>query len=913
MEMIDFKQLLSDEKNLGKNPAAAYKAAAFENIDKELTSIGDDETLMDIRDEAKKELESNEDSLVLSYIVGRIGMLLRPHEYSMRLNNLLLSFYEIGNWETVKYIGALILSSGESSKALRVMGDVADLQGDTESKWDYYERLVRSDSSDREIIVIVADHFEETGDKQKAMNYYQRAILRLQKADDAIRIKEIFQKLLDNGRTSYPFYSSFTEKETERNPQLALDLYRMLLSALLAEKKGYQEDSSEYRRNIDNTIEIARRTLTIAPEDQETRTTLQEALKLKYSGSQRLDECLRHHNILQMTKDPVKVLDEFERDIAFSANTYVLQKATRRVGLIVGVANRIVTVRYSASDAQEIKLDSAFDALTPLSKQHLRAIKKGVPAQKIKAKILGEGGVAWLVRTLLYSAQDNKETLKEMKADVVPSILTDSEWKDIAESIKTELRENSYIRIIPGATDTYQLTAYPSTPEEKQLYVFRNEISFYGKVEAVLTALSNPRIEKSSDAFMEMVSYFQDQLNAEKNPVSERIASVLLLDYLSEKGVPVSFDVSFESLYHNLDESEKRDVFSSIDSTVLKKEFVDHLIDADKSIAAATLVSIFPIYISSYIPSKLRRLNKGADYYALIRRSVESFRDCIPSFIFFSCEANLSDQDMKKAGVSTEQIFRTKLLALSHVTKAQSTPETKKNVKMLRKNLVDDGAIADFIESAKRDDIEEMRPLILFNEGLETEEKARFREAILRRFPDFDFLETKKEAPKPSAPKVISGFLCTQRSYDRKKEELKDINTVQMPEILKEINFARELGDLRENSEYQYAKEHKRELERRIGELNNDLATVRVMTPQDVLPGLIGFGTEVTLRDKINGGNVKYTFMGRWESEPEKGIIDFNAPLGQHLVNHKVGDDVSFEINERQYDFEVLSVEPVEF
>ena len=412
---------------------------------------------------------------------------------------------------------------------------------------------------------------------------------------------------------------------------------------------------------------------------------------------------------------------------------------------------------------------------------------------------------------------------------------------------------------------------------------------------------------------MEMVSYFQDYLAAEKNPISERIASVLLLDYLSEKEVPVSFDVSFDSLYLSLDDGEKKDVFAAIDSTVLKKEFVDHIIDADKSAAASTLTALFPIYISSYIPSKLRRLNKGADYYALIRRSIESFRDSIPSFIFFSCEANLTPQDMEKAGVNKEQIFRTKLLALSHITKMQSTAETKKNIKSLRKNLVEDRAIARFIDSATRDDIDEMRPLILYNEGLETEEKAKFRELILKRFPDYDFNEVKKEAPKPSAPKVVSGFLCTQRSYDKKKEELKDINTVQMPEILKEINFARELGDLRENSEYQYAKEHKRELERRIGELNNDLSTVRVMTPSDVLSGLIGFGTRVQLEDRIGGGTVTYTFMGRWESEPEKGIIDFNAPLGQHLVNHKAGDEVKFEINERQYDFKVISVETVDF
>ena len=85
------------------------------------------------------------------------------------------------------------------------------------------------------------------------------------------------------------------------------------------------------------------------------------------------------------------------------------------------------------------------------------------------------------------------------------------------------------------------------------------------------------------------------------------------------------------------------------------------------------------------------------------------------------------------------------------------------------------------------------------------------------------------------------------------------------------------------------------------------------MTPSDVLPDLIGFGTRVTLRDRIENKEVVYTFMGRWESNPEEGIIDFNAPLGQKLVNHKTGDDVQFEINGRQYDYEVLKIEVLDF
>ena len=77
--------------------------------------------------------------------------------------------------------------------------------------------------------------------------------------------------------------------------------------------------------------------------------------------------------------------------------------------------------------------------------------------------------------------------------------------------------------------------------------------------------------------------------------------------------------------------------------------------------------------------------------------------------------------------------------------------------------------------------------------------------------------------------------------------------------------------------------------------------------------GLIGFGTEVKLHDNLEDKDITYTFMGRWESEPEKGIIDFNAPLGQKLVNHKEGEDVKFEINGRAYDLTVVKIEPVQF
>ena len=902
--MIDFKALLNEEKNLGKNPAALYKTEAFQNLDSQLEALSPEEK-SDTRSQALEALEEHKDSIILPYIAGRLLLMLRPHEYNMRLNNILLSFYEARNWDVVKYIGNVILSVSESSKALRVLGDVAGQQGDEDLKWNYYERLVRTDSQDHDIIVEVADHYESIGDKKNAMNCYQRALNRLMKSGEYENLEKIFAKLLANGKSDFPFYSSFLETLSESSKETALKLYKELHGYMMNIKRTSDKDSTEYARNLDNLIEVTRRIFMIDRSDDSIREDLLDVLKGKYHASPRLGECLRRYNFAK-SDNPVKSLDDFEKDISFAPGTYVFQKALNRVGLIIDVKGGKVSVRYSASDVQNIDLDAAFNSLNPLTKQNLKAIRKGVPAEKIKAKIMGNGGIEWLVRTLLYSAPEHQSGLKDMKAEIVPSILKESEWKSILDKIKTELRTNSHVLILSsGRTDVYRLTAYPVTPEEKTLYAFRNQQIFTEKISILSDALENQSLDISSDAILEMVSFFEQTLDNEKRPMQNRIASALFLDWLSEKGAAVSFDTSVDTLIQMMSDSEIKEVFNYL-PVFLKKEFVNHAAETKR--AADLLILVFPSYISSYIPSKLKKINKGADFIAYARKCLESYRDNVPAFVFFATQYQFSPTDIRKIGIDWNRIIKSELTALSTIRDDGSKAK-------LRKDLLDDGKIFSFIKTADEDDVESIIPLVLANEGLDSSEKDRIKARIKERLPQVQFDSPKPQVQTVKAPeiKAASGFLCTEESYNRKTEELKDINTNQIPEILKEINFARELGDLRENSEYQYAKEHKRELERRIGELNNDLSTVRIMHPEDVVDGLIGFGTEVKLHDNLEDKDITYTFMGRWESKPEEGIIDINAPLGKMLINHRTGDNIVFDINDRKFDFTVLSISKVEF
>lgn len=81
------------------------------------------------------------------------------------------------------------------------------------------------------------------------------------------------------------------------------------------------------------------------------------------------------------------------------------------------------------------------------------------------------------------------------------------------------------------------------------------------------------------------------------------------------------------------------------------------------------------------------------------------------------------------------------------------------------------------------------------------------------------------------------------------------------------------------------------------------------MKNEDVLPGLVGFGTKVTLFDNLEEKEIIYTFLGRWESSPEEGIIDFNAPIGKALYNHKEGEKIDFQINGRDCSYTINKIE----
>lgn len=126
-------------------------------------------------------------------------------------------------------------------------------------------------------------------------------------------------------------------------------------------------------------------------------------------------------------------------------------------------------------------------------------------------------------------------------------------------------------------------------------------------------------------------------------------------------------------------------------------------------------------------------------------------------------------------------------------------------------------------------------------------------------------------------------------------------------ELPKEIKRARELGDLRENAEYQAAKERQRLVESRISMLQTRVRQISLMDLDRIPRGKVGFGSTVHLKDS-SGQTIVYQLVMPEDANVEQGLISTASPIGRALLNKEEGDEVVVRAPNGDREFEVVKL-----
>ncbi|MDR1666055.1 MAG: GreA/GreB family elongation factor [Puniceicoccales bacterium] len=175
---------------------------------------------------------------------------------------------------------------------------------------------------------------------------------------------------------------------------------------------------------------------------------------------------------------------------------------------------------------------------------------------------------------------------------------------------------------------------------------------------------------------------------------------------------------------------------------------------------------------------------------------------------------------------------------------------------------------------------------LLMNQGFDILTKRSILARFIRVHPELQSMVEAK-ADSSDEPLWVSAV-----SLERLKREYDLLVNQKIPENSQAVSMAREKGDLKENAEYQMARQDQDVLLARRQQIEKDLSMARVFHPSETSIHHVGIGTVVELEDE-KGKRRTMIVLGAWDSDPQRNIISYKTPMGQSLLGKKVGESFS--------------------
>jgi len=148
----------------------------------------------------------------------------------------------------------------------------------------------------------------------------------------------------------------------------------------------------------------------------------------------------------------------------------------------------------------------------------------------------------------------------------------------------------------------------------------------------------------------------------------------------------------------------------------------------------------------------------------------------------------------------------------------------------------------------------------------------------------------------------------TPEGAQKLREELTRLKE-ERPRIARDIEVAREHGDLSENAEYHAAKERQGMVEARIKDYEDKLSRAEVIDPKTLSGSRVRFGATVKLTNVDTDEQVTYRIVGAEEADLAKGSISVIAPLARALIGKEIGDEVTVQLPAGKRQYEITDVE----
>ncbi|MGL4769039.1 MAG: transcription elongation factor GreA [Mycoplasmoidaceae bacterium] len=150
--------------------------------------------------------------------------------------------------------------------------------------------------------------------------------------------------------------------------------------------------------------------------------------------------------------------------------------------------------------------------------------------------------------------------------------------------------------------------------------------------------------------------------------------------------------------------------------------------------------------------------------------------------------------------------------------------------------------------------------------------------------------------------------LLTKEGKIQLEKELKELINVSRPQIIKQIQEAREHGDLSENADYDSAKNEQAKIEGRIQEIEGILSSSKLISESSAKDNIIRIRSKILYIDLDDNKEYECEIVGTIEADPSSGKISNESPMAKAILGKTIGDQCEVRGIEEPYKIKILKV-----
>ena len=548
-------------------------------------------------------------------------------------------------------------------------------------------------------------------------------------------------------------------------------------------------------------------------------------------------------------------------------------------------------IDFPNKPGHQMDLGFAAESLKPVSQDHILAKKAGDLEGLRKLAALDHLAVIKLV----LKSYGGKATVDQIQQVLVPDVIT-SDWKKWWEVAKRELKKDGHFQIPAKKSEPIAYQAEEVSLQDRLLKEFRA-----AKGLKAHTAVAAEALKVFSDLSDKpaAVNEISGVLNAEiathiRNQPGVAMEAMFVRDDLRQAaGLPATEgelapkdiwaqEPRFTSFMESLPAAKHRRALETFkESNVLWPEVV------------RTSLSTSSAKLSGELANLLIENGKLDLLKETLAKLINQHNASSELLLWLAKERSDAFAD-----ILGPEVFRAMLTAMER----DQFNEKKSN--RLRDYILDDqGLLVELIGSADLELIKDLTRALQLSPVFDDMDKRSLLARIVKSYPAIQSLITGEQSRQDTT------FVVSWESLERRKDEYAEMVQKKIPANSKEIAIARSYGDLRENHEYKAAKEMQKILMRRKAELEGQIVRARGSDFSNARTDVVSIGTRVRLTNLDSRQQETFTILGAWDSDPEKHIISYLAPMAQKLINKKAGEEIELDTEHGAHRYRIESIE----